>query len=100
MGQDVSVSHFKHYDFRQFDRLVAQEMEVLHELFVQQRLSARRAVAGLELELWIVDAEGRPLAVNDELLARIDSPDVVHEMSRFNVELNVEPQALGDRGLD
>jgi gamma-glutamyl:cysteine ligase YbdK (ATP-grasp superfamily) len=100
MGQDIGVSHFRHYDFRQFDRLVAQEMDVLHELFVQQRFSARRAVAGLELELWIVDAEGNPLAINDELLAQINSPDVVHEMSRFNMELNVEPQALADRGLD
>jgi hypothetical protein len=38
--------------------------------------------------------------VNEELLGRVDSPDVVPELSRFNIEFNVEPQPLAGRGLE
>jgi gamma-glutamyl:cysteine ligase YbdK (ATP-grasp superfamily) len=100
MGQDINVSHFKHYDFHRFDQLIAREMEVLHEVFQTGRFSEKRAIGGLELELWIVDAAGNPLPINDDLLARTDSPDIVPEMSRFNVEFNVEPQPLAGRGLE
>lgn len=100
MGQDIDISHFKFYDFHHFDRLIDREMEILHERFQAGRFSSRRAIGGLELELWIVDEEGHPLAMNDELLARLNSSDAVPELSRFNVEFNVEPQALADRGLE
>jgi gamma-glutamyl:cysteine ligase YbdK (ATP-grasp superfamily) len=100
MGQEISVSHFKYHDFHRFEGLLAREMEVLHEWFREGRFSAQRAIGGLELETWIVDESGFPLPVNDELLRRIDSPDVVPELSRFNVEFNAEPQPLARRGLE
>jgi gamma-glutamyl:cysteine ligase YbdK (ATP-grasp superfamily) len=100
MGQDIGVSHFKHYDFQRFDRLIDREMEVLHDSFLARRFSTRRAIGGLELELWIVDESGQPVPFNDELLALTNSADVVPEMSRFNVEFNVEPQPLAGRGLE
>ncbi|MES1260535.1 MAG: glutamate--cysteine ligase, partial [Acidobacteriota bacterium] len=100
MGQEISVSHFKYHDFHRFERLIDREMEILRQWFQEGRFTARRAIGGLELETWIVDAEGHPLAVNDELLNRVRSPDVVPELSRFNIEFNVEPQPLAGRGLE
>jgi hypothetical protein len=92
MGQEISVSHFKYHDFHRFERLIDREMEVLHRWFQEGRFSARRAIGGLELETWIVGEHGQPLPVNEELLGRVSSPDVVPELSRFNIEFNVEPQ--------
>jgi gamma-glutamyl:cysteine ligase YbdK (ATP-grasp superfamily) len=100
MGQDISVSHFKYHDFHRFERLIDREMALLREWFDGRRFSAERGIAGLELEAWIVDEAGYPLPINDELLGRVDSPDVVPELSRFNIEFNVEPQALAGRGLE
>jgi gamma-glutamyl:cysteine ligase YbdK (ATP-grasp superfamily) len=100
MGQDINVSHFKYHDFHRFDRLIDREMAVLHQWFEEGRFSARRAIGGLELETWIVDPQGAGLPINDELLARVDLPDVVPELSRFNIEFNVEPQPLAERGLE
>lgn len=99
MGQEISVSHFKHHDFRRFERLIEREMEILREWFLERQFSEQRAIGGLELETWIVDPDGHPLAWNDELLDQIQSPDVVRELSRFNIEFNVEPQPLAHRGL-
>jgi gamma-glutamyl:cysteine ligase YbdK (ATP-grasp superfamily) len=100
MGQEISVSHFKYHDFHRFDRLIDREMEILHHWFQEGRFSARRAIGGLELETWIVDEQGQPLPINDELLGRVRSPDVVPELSRFNIEFNVDPQPLAGRGLE
>lgn len=100
MGQEINVSHFKYHDFHRFERLIAQEMEVLREWFQAERFSTKRAIGGLELETWIVDEQGFPLPINDELLQRVNSPDVVPELSRFNIEFNVQPQPLAKRGLE
>src|SRR5262249_9206263 len=100
MGQEISVSHFKYHDFHRFERLIDREMAVLHEWFEEGRFSERRAIGGLELEAWIVSEQGHPLPANQELLQRVNSPDVVPELPRFNIEFNVEPQPLAGRGLE
>ena len=100
MGQEIGLSHFKYHDFHRFDRLIQREMDVLREWFRDDTFSTRRSIAGLELETWIVDQQGNPLPINDELLARVDSRDVVPELSRFNIEFNVDPQPLAGRGLE
>jgi hypothetical protein len=56
-------------------------------------------VAGLELEAWLIDSGGRPASRNDEFIARVGSPDIVTELGRFNIELNVAPQAVRGGGL-
>jgi gamma-glutamyl:cysteine ligase YbdK (ATP-grasp superfamily) len=56
-------------------------------------------MAGLELEAWLVDAEGRPAPRNAEFIARCASPDVVTEIGRFNIEINVPPQPVRGDGL-
>ncbi|MBS0264614.1 MAG: glutamate--cysteine ligase [Planctomycetes bacterium] len=100
MGQDISVSHFKYHDFQRFERLLQRELELLRLWLHEGRFSTRRSIGGLELEAWIVDAQGQPVPLNEELLARVNSPAVVPELSRFNIEFNVDPQPLAGRGLE
>lgn len=100
MGQEIAASRFRHYDFYRFDRLLRDEMELLREWFRSGRFSRRRSIAGLELESWLVDAAGQPAPINDAVLARLRSPSVVHELSKFNIEFNVAPQPLAGRGLE
>jgi hypothetical protein len=56
-------------------------------------------VAGLELEAWLIDSGGRPASRNDEFIARVGSPDIVTELGRFNIEINVPPQKVRGTGL-
>lgn len=99
MGHEIAAVHFRHFDFHRFERHIAEEMIILHDWFQSQRFSERRGIGGLELEGWIVDVDGLPLPINETMLERLQRPDVVHELSRFNVEFNVDPQPLAGSGL-
>jgi len=99
MGQDVDRERFDRRDFSRFGRRLREETAHLHALVEHDALSRRAPVAGLELEAWLVDEQGRPAPRNDEFLACLGHPDVVTELGRFNVELNVPPQPTAGGGL-
>ena len=99
MGQSVEHTRFQQRDFARFGRHLAEETARLHDLVEGDALSCHAPVAGLELEAWLVDAQGRPAARNDALIARAGSPDVVTELGRFNIELNVPPRGVAGDGL-
>lgn len=100
MGQEVAHEHFVNRDFDRFARRLREETEVLHALLEAGALSRHAPVLGLELEAWLIDAEGRPAARNDEFLAALGCPDVVTELGRFNFELNVPARPAAGDGLE
>lgn len=99
MGQEIANTRFKYYDFHRFDKLVKHEMDVLRQWFREGRFSTKRSIAGAELEAWLVDADCQPTPWNEQVIAMTGSPDVVPELSRFNIEFNVAPQPIVGRGL-
>jgi hypothetical protein len=99
MGQSVERSSFEHRDFVRFQRALRAETDWLHDLVERDQLSQHAPMAGLELEAWLVDAEGRAAPRNAEFIARCASPEVVTEIGRFNIEINVPPQPVAGAGL-
>jgi hypothetical protein len=99
MGQPVDRSSFERHDFERFATRLALETDLLHDRVERGTLSSHPPVAGLELEAWLIDPQGRPAPRNAEFLQRLDSPDVVTELGRFNFELNVPPQPVAGDGL-
>jgi len=99
MGQEIDAAHFRHRDFLRFDEALAAETDLLHERIEQGRFAQVPPVAGLELEAWLIDRDGHPAPMNQAFLERLGSPDVVTELARFNIELNVAPQPLAGDGL-
>jgi hypothetical protein len=97
------------------DRVEASALVVGHADEVRRRLqrcvvALRRMVdsgwfvdhedtVGMEVELDLVDPLGRPLLVNDAVLARLGRADMQHELGQFNVELNLAPRWLRGRVL-
>ncbi len=94
MGQEIGTSRFRREDFEAFRRRMAEETALLLAWSREGRLSEAPPVAGLEVEAWLVDAEGLPAPVNEAVLDRLRDPLVVPELARFNVELNVPPEPL------
>jgi gamma-glutamyl:cysteine ligase YbdK (ATP-grasp superfamily) len=88
MGQEIHESHFRKQDFDRFHRQLQQETEQLASLFSEQSFSYHAEVGGFEVEAWLVDKEGKPAAINEEYLRRLNDPMVVPELARFNVEMN------------
>ena len=96
MGQEIGSSQFRPEDFQRFQDKLRQETALLGEWFSQRILSDHGKVGGFELEVWLVDENSRPKAVNDAYLKLTETRNlpVVPELARFNVELNSEPRLL------
>ena len=94
VGDEIRERHFNAEDFSRFRRRLDAETALVEELFDTGGFSRRGDIVGFELEAWIVDASGQPLAENQRLLDAIGNPLVVPELASFNVELNGSPTAL------
>lgn len=94
MGENIEKSDFERTDFRNFERRLRAETDLLSHWLKDGRFAAEEPVAGCELEAWLVGPDGRPAARNEEFLGAVDDPMVVPELAQFNVEFNAEPRRL------
>lgn len=82
-------------ELRAFTRAVLTDLRAL-ELILEQGLieqGVRRA--GVEQEMFLIDAKCRPLPLADKLLARLSDKRFTTELARFNLEANLPPLILG-----
>ncbi|HHO58866.1 MAG TPA: glutamate--cysteine ligase, partial [Thiotrichales bacterium] len=94
MGEEIQYSRFNQNDYRQFEQRLADETDLLRQWFEQQAFARQPLVAGYELEAWLINAQCQPCPDNDRFLDRADNALLSAELARFNVELNVEPEAI------
>ncbi|MEQ4715114.1 glutamate--cysteine ligase [Nonomuraea sp. B19D2] len=73
-------------------------LDVFAQMLRESRFEDERPLAGLEIELNIVDAYGEAAMRNAQVLAAIEQPDWATELGQFNIEINIEPQELGGDG--
>lgn len=99
MGQEIEADGFEQSDFAAFRDRLEIETACLRDAFAAGRLSSEGPRVGLELEAWLIDRNCFPAPHNQSFLNRLGDPLVVAELSRFNVEINAEPQLLGGDGL-
>lgn len=94
MGRDISTSAFTDADFEAFSERLHAETDLLAGWFADGCLADSHPVGGFELEAWLTDAAGRPMAANERLLEALQDPLLTHELARFNIELNTAPRTL------
>lgn len=88
---DFTDSDFEHFGTRLRDNLKALEMVLARPDFGEGDLSF-----GAELELYIVDKDCRPLHINQEIIAKLDDPQLTLELNRYNLEYNFSPVQVKD----
>ncbi|MFI7698348.1 glutamate--cysteine ligase [Nonomuraea sp. NPDC049480] len=98
MGRDVPVVVFSREDRRKYREKVRRCLDVFAQMLRESRFELERPLAGLEIELNIVDANGEACMRNAEVLAAIEQPDWATELGQFNIEINIEPQELSGDG--
>jgi gamma-glutamyl:cysteine ligase YbdK (ATP-grasp superfamily) len=98
MGRDVPVVVFSRDDRRKYREKVRRCLDVFAQMLRESRFELERPLAGLEIELNIVDEHGAAAMCNAEVLAAIQQPDWATELGQFNIEINIEPQELGGDG--
>ena len=99
MGEEISAIKFSKHDFKNFNQHLQEETRLLSNYFSQNTLSSLADKAGFELEVWIVDKDSNPLPLNDSFLERLNDSLVSPELSRFNIELNGDPENLNSTAL-
>ena len=97
MGEEISTTTFSREDFASFAARLAHETAALGRRFGDGSLSDDGYTWGFELEAWLLDHGFHPVPRNAELLEALESPDVVPELSRFNVELNTPVRDFAPR---
>ena len=65
MGQEIAKSRFSADDFDTFHHHLSTETQLLKHCIEQKACSHSAAVAGLELEAWLIDRQMRPAAINE-----------------------------------
>ena len=99
MGQEIPTSQFSRHDFSAFQEYLRSETGFLQQYFREKRFFCEHNTGGFEVEAWLVNREAVPVPINEKFLSALNHPKVVHELSQFNIEINVEPQLLKNDAL-
>ncbi len=99
MGEEIQYSHFNKTDYQRFYSQLKKETDLIKQWFDKQSFSRQPLMAGYELEAWLINKTGYPLANNVEFLQQADNKLLTPELAKFNIELNVEPERLSNNVL-
>ena len=99
MGEEVAQQEFSREDRTRYREKVRRCLDVFARMLRESRFDADDPMTGLEIELNLVDDDGNPALKNIEALEVIADPSFVTELGQFNVEINVAPKKLSDRGF-
>jgi len=99
MGEEIQYSRFNKSDYQQFVSQLTEETAILKSWFDNHRFSTAPLMAGYELEAWLINRTGNPVAINETFLEKANNTLLTPELARFNIELNVEPEQLSHNVL-
>jgi gamma-glutamyl:cysteine ligase YbdK (ATP-grasp superfamily) len=99
MGEEVAQQEFTREDRTRYREKVRRCLDVFARMLRESRFDADSPMTGLEIELNLVDDLGDPALKNAEALEAIADPAFQTELGSFNLEINVPPKQLKDRGF-
>lgn len=98
VGEDVASRTFTREDRQRYRDKVHRCLDVFARMLAESLFDFDRPLTGMEVELNLVDPDGRPALRNQEVLDHIDDPSFVQELGRFNLEINIPPKSLDGDG--
>jgi gamma-glutamyl:cysteine ligase YbdK (ATP-grasp superfamily) len=99
MGEKVDAGPFTREDRTRHRQKVRTGLDVLARMLTQSSFDFDRPMAGLEIELNLVDSDYQPAMRNAEVLEAIADPQFQTELGKFNIEINVAPRVLSEDGF-
>lgn len=99
MGIEIDQRSFSPADYQRFAACLEEQLRALTSLLEAPEFGRGPETLGSELELYIVDRDGRPAHLNQALLARAADPQLTLEIDRYNLEFNLSPQMFAQQGL-
>ncbi len=99
MGRDIEATEFSREDRTRYREKVKANLAALQQLVISHRFETGFRRIGVEMEVYITDANGQVMPINAELLRRISSSEWQTELAQFNIEFDVRPRTLADDAL-
>lgn len=99
MGIEINSTEFTAQDRRRFSERIEQQLDTLESMLCTPGFGVGERTVGSELELYIVDGDGRALHENQALLDAAHDEQLTLELNRYNLEYNLSPHALAAGGL-
>ncbi|MEH6635182.1 MAG: glutamate--cysteine ligase [Halioglobus sp.] len=96
MGIEINQTSFSDQDYLDFQDALQDNLSALQQLLDDPGFACGPHSLGAELEMYIVDANGSPLYVNQEVLAAADDKQLTLELNRYNLEYNLSPYDMAD----
>ena len=94
MGRDIEVTEFSREDRTRYREKVKANLATLHQLVDSGRFERGRRRAGIEMEVYITDDDGRVRPINAEILGRLPEGTFQTELAQFNLEFATPPTTL------
>ncbi len=94
MGLSIDKEDFSPLEYKQFSIRLYQCLDTLKELIQKPGFGQGKKMIGAELENYIVAQNGQVLPINTLLIEQAKNPNYTVELNRFNLEINLEPEAL------
>jgi gamma-glutamyl:cysteine ligase YbdK (ATP-grasp superfamily) len=99
MGRDVSAVTVTDEDRRRYRDKVQRCLDAFTVMLGDARFESDPPRMGVEVELNIVDEDGRPAMRNAAVLDAIADPSWSTELAQFNVEINLPPSSLAGKSF-
>jgi glutamate-cysteine ligase len=99
MGIEIDRDRFDDADYTRFAERLEHCLQALEQLLDRPGFGVGPRTIGAELELFLIDDQGRPLAKNQAVLDDAGDPRLTLELDRFNLEVNPAPTPLAGRPL-
>ena len=100
MGIEISEAGFSPQMYSAFSDKLRDNLAALRQVLARPGFGVGAASLGAELELYIIDADGRPLSVNQEILDAAGDPQLTLELNRYNLEYNLSAHRLSAGAFD
>jgi gamma-glutamyl:cysteine ligase YbdK (ATP-grasp superfamily) len=99
LGIEIDRSEFDGRDHARFAERLETQLAALKDCLATPGFAEGPRTIGSELELYIVDGDGRARHENLALRDAADDPQLTLELNRYNLEYNLSPRVLADGGL-
>ena len=80
---------------RTFVRAMLDDIQALEVLIERNLIERGVCRVGVEQEMYIVDSQGYPAAVSDQVLKHLADDRFTTELAKFNLEANLPPRPIG-----
>ena len=94
MGAGIIKEHFSTDDYFNFSGRLEVQLAQLREQLKQPSFQRKLFSIGAELEVYLIDDAGLPAPVSQELIELANNHQFTHEISRYNLEINLSPAVL------